>query len=125
MVVVPVMSPVLSLRPLIGASLLALAFQYMAHRLARRDHFFEPRERSFAVVLRQESVLDKVADQCLDLAIRKVAAGHAVPRFDGVFTRSICCSNWAYFQLEQGGAAGGVALCSWAAIGTFVSARVS
>jgi hypothetical protein len=103
MVVVPVMSPVLSLRPSIGASLLALAFQYMTNCLAGRDHFVEPRERSFAVVLRQGSMLDKVADQCLDLVIREVAAGHAVPRFDGVFTRSICCSNWAYFPVEQGG----------------------
>ena len=79
MVVVPVMSPALSLWPSIGASLLALAFEYMAHRLAGRDHFVEPRERGFAVVLREESVLDKVADQCLDLVIREVAAGHAVP----------------------------------------------
>jgi hypothetical protein len=78
----------------------------MANRLAGRDHFVEPRKRSFAVVLRQGSVLDEVADQCLDLVIREVAAGHAVPRFDGVFTRSICCSNWAYFPVEQGGAAG-------------------
>ena len=80
MVVIPVMSPVLLQRPSIRtASLLALAFQYMAHRLSGRDHFVEPRERSFAVILRQGSVLDNVADQCLDLGIREVAAGHAVP----------------------------------------------
>jgi hypothetical protein len=96
----------------------------MAHRLAGRDHFVEPRARSFAVVLRQGSVLYKVADQCLDLVIREVAAGHAVPRFDGVFTRSICCFNWAYFQVEQGVQQVEL-LCAWAAIGTFLSARVS
>jgi hypothetical protein len=116
MVVVPVDRP---------GSLLAFAFQYMAHRLAGRDHFVEPRERSFAVVLRQRSVLDKVADQCLDLVIREIAAGHAVP-VSIVFSFDQSAAPTGHiFRWSKGVQQGGAALCFWAAIGTFVSARVS
>ena len=125
MVVVPVMSPVLSLRPSIGASLLALAFQYMTNRLAGRDHFVEPRERS------SRSFCDKGAcsirsrtNASIWSSVRLLLAMLSPVSMVFSLDRSAAPTGHI-FRWSKGVKAGGAALCSWAAMGTFETARLS